>query len=148
MQSIAINKRANYDYSISEKFEAGIVLTGSEVKSLRVNTGSIKESYIMEKNGELWLTNCHIKQYSSSKDNNYNPKQDRKILVKKKEMNKIIGSFKKEGMSIIPLHFYFNAKGIAKISIGLGKGKKRYDKRQSIKAKEWDINKQRLIKKR
>ena len=94
MLNIASNKKAKYDYTINEKYEVGLVLTGSEVKSLRVNTGSIKESYIIENSGELWLTNCHIKKYSSSIDQNYNPLQKRKILVHKKEMNKIIGSTK------------------------------------------------------
>jgi len=146
MQKIAVNKKASYNYQITEKYEAGIVLTGTEVKSLRVNTGSIKEAFIIEKNKELWLTNCHIKQYLSSNEKNYNPLKERKILVKKKEKNKLIGALKKEGMSILPLSLYFNNKGIAKLSIGLGKGKKKYDKRASIKAQEWKINKQRLEK--
>ena len=148
MQTIATNKKANYDFTIKEKFEAGLVLTGAEIKSLRVNTGSIKESYIIEKKGELWLTNCHIKKYSSSIDKKNNSTRERKILVKKKELNKIIGSSKKEGMTIIPLILYFNNKGLAKLSIGLGKGKKKYDKRAAIKSKEWSIKKQRLEKNR
>ena len=146
MQKIAENKKANFDYFISEKYEAGIVLSGSEVKSLRVNTGSIKESYIIEKNNELWLVNCHIKKYSSSNETNYNPLKNRKILVKRKEMNKIIGASKKNGMTIIPLLLYFNNGGIAKLSIGLGKGKRKYDKRETLKIKEWKISKQRLEK--
>ena len=146
MQKIAVNKKATYNYQITEKYEAGIILTGTEVKSLRVNTGSIKEAYITEKNRELWLTNCHITQYSSSNEKNYNPIKDRKILVKKKERNKLIGATKKEGMTIVPILLYFNNKGIAKLVIGIGKGKKKYDKRASIKAKEWKIKKQRLEK--
>ena len=85
MQAIASNKKANHDYFITQKYEAGIVLSGSEVKSLRVNSASIKESYIKDKNGELWLANCHIKKYSSSIDSNYNPVNERKILLKKKK---------------------------------------------------------------
>ena len=146
MQIIAVNKKANFDYQIKEKFEAGLVLTGSEVKSLRVNTGSIKESYILEKDGELWLTNCHIKKYSSSNQKDDNPIRSRKVLVHKKELNKIIGSSRKDGMTIIPLSLYFNDKGLAKICIGIGQGKKKYDKRASIKSKEWAIKKQRLVK--
>ena len=146
MLNIATNKKATHDFTISEKYDVGLVLTGAEVKSLRVNTGSIKESYIIEKNGELWLTNCHIKKYSSSIDQNYNPLQKRKILVHKKEMNKIIGSTKKEGKTIIPLLLYFNDRGIVKLSIGIGKGKKKYDKRASIKSKEWSIRKQKIVK--
>tara|TARA_B100000029_G_scaffold474396_1_gene516656 strand:+ start:935 stop:1384 length:450 start_codon:yes stop_codon:yes gene_type:complete len=145
MNIIAANKKANHDYFILEKYEAGIVLLGSEVKSLRLNTGSIKESYILEKKGELWLTNCYIKNYQSSIENN-NPTRSRKILVKKKELNKILGAARKEGMTIIPLLLYFDKKGLAKLSIGLGKGKKKHDKRASIKSKEWNISKQRLEK--
>ena len=147
MQIIAVNKKANYDFLIEEKFDAGLVLTGSEVKSLRINTGSIKESYVLEKKGELWLTNCFIKKYSSSINNVvHNSTRSRKVLVNKRELNKIIGLSKKNGMTIIPLLLYFNDKGIAKLSIGLGKGKRKYDKRAVIKSKEWNIKKQRLEK--
>ena len=146
MQTIATNKKANYSYLIKEKYEAGLVLTGAEVKSLRVNTGSIKESYIMEKGSQLWLINCYIKKYSSSIEKKNDPTREKKILVNKKELNRIIGSSKKEGMSVIPLLLYFNDKGLAKLSIGLGKGKKKYDKRSAIKSREWAINKQRIEK--
>ena len=147
MQIIAVNKKANHDFLIKEKFDAGIVLTGSEVKSLRINTGSIKESYVLEKKGELWLTNCFIKKYSSSSNNDvYYSTRSKKILVNKRELNKIIGLSKKNGMTIIPLRLYFNDKGIAKLLIGLGKGKRKYDKRAVIKSKEWNIKKQRLEK--
>jgi SsrA-binding protein len=146
MQKISVNKKATYNYQISETYEAGIVLTGSEVKSLRTNTGSIKESYITEKNRELWLTNCHIKKFSSSNEINYNPLKQRKILVNKRERSKLIGAIKKEGMTIVPMSLYFNNKGKAKLLIGIGRGKKKYDKRASIKAKEWRIKKQRLKK--
>ena len=147
MEIIAANKKANHDFFIKEKFDAGLVLTGSEVKSLRINTGSIKESYVLEKKGELWLTNCFIKKYSSSSNNDvYYSTRSKKILVNKRELNKIIGLSRKEGMTIIPLLLYFNDKGIAKLSIGLGKGKRKYDKRAVIKSKEWNIKKQRLEK--
>ena len=125
MQNIAVNKKATYNYIITQKYEAGIVLTGTEVKSLRINTGSIKESYIAEKNGELWLTNCHIKKYSASIETDYNPLKERKILVNKKEMKNIIIASQKQGMTIVPLLLFFNDKGRAKLSIGIGKGKKK-----------------------
>ena len=147
MKIIANNKKANHDYFINEKFEAGIVLTGSEVKSLRINTGSIKESYITDKEGELWLTNCYIKKYSSSNENN-DTNRDRKLLVSKKELHKILGASKKEGMTIVPIILYFNTKGLAKLTIGIAKGKKKQDKRNSIKDKEWGIKQQRLVKNR
>ena len=147
MKIVAANKRANYNYSIISKIEAGIVLNGSEVKSLRINTGSIKESYINEKNGELWISNCFIKKYSSSNSDENNPTRERKLLLKKKEIHKMVGAVKKEGMTIVPLCLYFNTKGFAKITIGLAKGKKKHDKRATIKEKEWNIKKQRMLKK-
>ena len=146
MKIIASNRKANFDYFITEKFEAGLVLTGSEVKSLRINTGSIKESFIIEKKGELWLTNCYIKKYSSSNEGIYNTTRERKVLVNKKQLNNIIGSSRKDGMTIVPITLYFNEKGLVKLTIGLSKGKKKQDKRTSIKDKEWGIKKQRLIK--
>ena len=147
MKIIANNKKANHDYFINEKYDTGIVLTGSEVKSLRINTGSIKESYITDKKGELWLTNCYIKKYSSSNENS-DTNRDRKLLVSKKELNKILGASKKEGMTIVPIILYFNTKGLAKLTIGIAKGKKKQDKRNSIKDKEWGIKQQRLVKNR
>ena len=148
MQVIAANKKANFDYFINEKFEVGLVLTGSEVKSLRINTGSIKESFVVEKKGELWLTNSYIKNYSSSNDVNSSTTRERKILVNRKQLNRIIAASRKEGMTIVPIILYFNNKGLAKLTIGLAKGKKKQDKRTSIKDKEWGIKKQRLVKNR
>ena len=148
MQTIAANKKAFHDYLIGDKFEAGLVLTGPEVKSLRINTGSIKESYTVEKDGELWLTNCYIKKYSSSKEAESNTIRERKILVNRKELNKIIVASKREGMTVVPIKLYFNDKGFVKLTIALAKGKKKQDKRASIKDREWGINKQRLIKTR
>jgi SsrA-binding protein len=146
MQIIAANKKANFDYFIKEKFEAGLVLTGSEVKSLRINTGSIKESFVVVREGELWLTNCYIKKYSSSNEQSFNTTRERKILVNKKQLNMIVGSSRKDGMTIVPITLYFNKKGFAKLTIGLAKGKKKQDKRATIKDKEWGIKKQRLMK--
>ena len=146
MQIIAANKKANHDYFINEKFEAGLVLTGPEVKSLRVNTGSIKESFVSEKDGELWLTNCYIKKYSASNNQDISTTRDRKLLVHKKQLNKIIGAARRDGMTIVPIILYFNQKGFAKLTIGLAKGKKKQDKRASIKDKEWGIKKQRMVK--
>ena len=146
MKIIATNKRASYDYQITLKYDAGIVLKGSEVKSIRNNSLSIKESYVEEKGNELWLCNCFIKKYESSSEKDNNPTRQRKLLVNKKELNKILGSVKKEGFSIIPINIYFNDIGLVKLNIGLGKGKKKYDKRESQKIKDWNKNKQRLLK--
>jgi len=146
MKIIADNKKANYNYSVSNKIEAGIVLTGSEVKSLRINTGSIRGSYIIEQKGELWLSNSFIKKYQNANDKNYDPSRNRKLLVTKKEFNKISGSIKQGGLTIIPLSLYFSDKGFAKLSCGIAKGKKKIDKRESIKQRDWNIKKQRLLK--
>ena len=146
MKIIAANNSANYNFTISNKIEAGIVLTGSEVKSLRINTGSIRGSYIIEQNGELWLSNSFIKKYQNSTDNNYNPSRNRKLLVTKKEFNKIAGSIRQGGFTIIPISLYFSDKGIAKLSCGIAKGKKKIDKRESIKQRDWNIKKDRLLK--
>ena len=146
MKIIASNNRANFNYTISNKIEAGIVLTGSEVKSLRNYTGSIRASYIIEQNGELWLSNAFIKKYQNSNDTNYDPNRNRKLLVTKKEFNKISGLIKQGGFTIIPISLYFSNKGIAKLACGIAKGKKKIDKRQSIKQRDWNIKKQRLLK--
>ncbi len=146
MKIIAANNRANYNFTISNKIEAGIVLTGSEVKSLRINTGSIRGSYIIEQNGELWLSNSFIKKYQNSNEYNYDPSRNRKLLVTKREFNKISGSIKQGGYTIVPLSLYFSDKGFAKISCGIAKGKKKIDKRDSIKQRDWNIKKQRLLK--
>ena len=146
MRIIAANKKANHNYTISSKIEAGIVLTGPEVKSLRINTGSIRGSYIIEQNGELWLSNSFIKKYQNSSDYNYDPSRNRKLLVTKREYNKISGSIKQGGYTIIPLSLYFSDKGLAKLTCGIAKGKKKIDKRESIKQRDWNIKKERLLK--
>ena len=146
MKIVAANNRANYNFSVSNKIEAGIVLTGSEVKSLRINTGSIRGSYIIEQKGELWLSNSFIKKYQNSNDKNYDPRKNRKLLVNKKEFNKISGSIKQGGFTIIPLSLYFSEKGFAKLSCGIAKGKKKIDKRESIKQRDWNIKKHRILK--
>tara|TARA_B100000963_G_scaffold161506_1_gene140445 strand:- start:651 stop:1097 length:447 start_codon:yes stop_codon:yes gene_type:complete len=146
MKIIAANNRANYNFTISNKIEAGIVLTGSEVKSLRINTGSIRGSYIIEQNGELWLSNAFIKKYNNSNESNYEPSRNRKLLVTKKEFDKISGSIKQGGFTIVPLSLYFSDKGLAKLSCGIAKGKKKIDKREAIKQRDWNIKKQRLLK--
>ena len=146
MKIIAANKKATYDYNISLKLDAGIVLTGSEVKSLRNISPSIKESYIEEKDAELWLKNCFIKKYTSSSDKENDPTRSRKLLVNRKELNKILGSIRRDGFSVVPITMFFSTKGFVKLSIGLGKGKKKYDKREDQKSKDWNRNKQRLLK--
>ena len=146
MKIIATNKKATFDYQISLKLDAGIVLTGPEVKSLRINSSSIKESYIESNAGELWLCNCHIKKYESSNEKDYSPIRKRKLLLNKKELNKVLGSVRREGFSVVPINIYFNDKGLAKLNIGLGKGKKKFDKRETQKMRDWNKAKLRLLK--
>ena len=146
MKIVAANNRASYNFSVSNKIEAGIVLTGSEVKSLRINTGSIRGSYIIEQKGELWLSNSFIKKYQNSSDKNYDPSRNRKLLVTKREFDKISGLIKQGGFTLIPLSLYFSDKGFAKLSCGIAKGKKKLDKRETIKKRDWNIKKQRLLK--
>ncbi len=147
MKIIANNKKATFDYQISLKLDVGIVLTGPEVKSLRNYSSSIKESYIENNGGELWLYNCHIKKYESSNEKDHNPTRKRKLLLNKKELNKVLGSVRREGYSIVPISIYFNDRGLAKLNIGLGKGKKKFDKRETQKIKDWNKAKQMLLKK-
>ena len=146
MKIIAANKRATYDYDISLKLDAGLILTGSEVKSLRNYSSSIKEAYVEDSQSELWLCNCFIKKYEASSAKDIHPSRKRKLLLNKKELNKISGFVKKDGFSIVPIILYFNDKGLVKLNIGLGKGKKKYDKRESQKLKDWNKKKQRLLK--
>ena len=146
MKIIATNQKATFDYQISLNLDAGIVLTGPEVKSLRNNSSSIKESYIENEGGELWLCNCHIKKYASSNEKENNPIRKRKLLLNKKELNKVLGSVRREGYTVVPISIYFNDKGFAKLNIGLGKGKKKFDKRQTQKLKDWNKTKERLLK--
>ena len=146
MKIIATNKKATFDYQISLELDAGIILTGPEVKSLRNNSSSIKESYIENNGGELWLCNCHIKKYESSNEKDHNPIRKRKLLLNKKELSKVSGSVRREGFSVVPISIYFNNKGLVKLNIGLGRGKKKFDKRESQKMKDWNKTKQRLLK--
>ena len=147
MKIVAANKKAEYDYYISQKIEAGIVLFGSEVKSLRINTGSIKGSHIIERDGNLWLLNCYIKKYNNSNNASFDPYREKKLLISKKEFSKVNGLIKQAGMTLVPISIYFNNKGLAKLYFGVGKGKKKYDKRQAIKEKDWNIKKERFLKK-
>ena len=137
---ICLNRKASFNYFFLEIFEAGISLKGSEVKSLRDGKGSIGDSYAVDINGELFLINSHIPLYRQSSYNNHNPVSDRKLLLNKKEINKLIGKMQREGFTIIPTKMYFK-KGKAKIEIAVAKGKKQYDKRQALKRKDWNRDK-------
>ena len=147
MNVIARNKKAFYEYFINDTLEAGIVLTGDEVKSLRDGKVSINESFAETENGELWLINANISSYkNSSKVFVSDEKRKRKLLVKKKDINTLQGKIEREGFTIVTIKIYFNKKGLAKIEIAVAKGKKLYDKREDKKQKDWNKHKQRLLR--
>ncbi|WP_417728987.1 SsrA-binding protein SmpB [Roseovarius sp.] len=143
---IAENRRARYDYAIEDDLECGIILEGSEVKSLRVNSANIAESYAMVENGELWLVNSYIAPYEQAKTFGHEEKRRRKLLVSKKEMSRLWSETQRKGMTLVPLVLYFNHRGIAKLKIGIAKGKKNHDKRETEAKRDWARQKQRLLK--
>ena len=129
---VATNKKAYHDYFVDETFEAGIALTGTEVKSLRQNRASLRDSFATVRNGEVWLHNVHISPYSHGNRANVDPKRPRKLLLHRKEIRYLIGKTKERGYTLVPLSFYFTSANIVKVEIGLARGKKQYDKRASI----------------
>ena len=143
---IADNRKARFAYAISDTLEAGIMLVGSEVKSLRSGKSTISESYAHAKDGELWLVNSYIPEYTQASRFNHEPKRARKLLVHKAQANKLAAAIQREGMTLIPLKLYFNAKGIAKLEIGIAKGKKLHDKRETEKQRDWARDKARLMR--
>lgn len=146
-QQIAQNRRARFDYALETPIEAGIQLTGSEVKSIRQGLVSIGEAYVGEKNGELYLLNATIQEYTQSPiHSQHTPTRPRKLLLHAKEAARLIGSIQREGYTIIPTCLYFNARNMVKLEIALGKGKKLHDKRDTQKARDWGRAKQRLLK--
>ena len=141
---ICLNRKASFNYFFLELLEAGISLKGSEVKSLRDGKGSIADSYAVDNNGEIFLINSHIPLYRQSSYNNHDPKGDRKLLLKKKEINKLIGRINQDGLTLIPTKLYF-LKGKVKVEIAVAKGKKLFDKRQTKKTRDWNREKARLF---
>lgn len=144
--TVADNRRARFDYEILDTLEAGIMLTGTEVKSLRTGKAQITESYASPERGELWLINAHIPDYLQANRFNHEERRPRKLLVSKKELARLSQEVERAGNSIVPLKMYFNDRGMAKVLIGLGKGKKSFDKRETQKARDWGREKQRLLK--
>ena len=142
---IAENRRARHDYQIEETLEAGIILQGSEVKSLRTGRASIAESYAGDNNGRLALFNANIPVYPASRDN-HQPKRVRELLVNRKQRNRLLGLIRREGVTLVPLSLYFNDRGLAKLQIGLAKGRKKEDKRQAERERDWSRQKQRLLR--
>ena len=145
---VAENRRARYEYYLEEFFEAGIALTGTEVKSLRFGEGSIAESYAYVNDGEAWLVNANIPEFSHGNRFNHEPKRPRKLLLHAREIEKMIGAVERKGMTLIPLSIYFNSRGRAKVELALAKGKQTHDKRQTIKDRDWQRDKARLMRER
>jgi SsrA-binding protein len=145
-RQIAANRKARFHYEIGESFEAGIALTGTEVKSLRVGKATIAESYADPRQNEIWLINANIPEYLQANRFNHEPKRPRKLLLHRKQINKLIGAVEREGMTIVPLLLYFNPRGRAKIELALARGKKLHDKRQSEKKRDWNRQKARLMR--
>ena len=143
---VAVHRRARFDYEIDETFEAGLVLEGTEVKSLRQGHANIAESYVSPEDGGLYLINADIPIYEPANRFTHEPRRRRALLMKKREIEKLGGAVSREGLTIIPLRLYFNARGIAKLQIGLAKGKKTLDKRETIKQRDWQKQKARLLK--
>lgn len=143
---VAVNRRARFDYELEDTFEAGIQLLGTEVKSLRAGKANIAESYVSPEDNEIYLINADIPPYDHGNRFNHAPRRRRKLLLKKKEINKIAGSVARDGRTVVPLRLYFNERGIAKLQIALAKGKKTVDKRETKKERDWQRQKSRLMK--
>ena len=147
-KTVAENRRARFEYFIEDTFEAGIALSGTEVKSLRFGEGSIAESYAHVDGGEAWLVNANIPEFSHGNRFNHEPKRPRKLLLHHREIEKMIGAVERKGMTLIPLSIYFNSRGRAIVELALAKGKQAHDKRQTIKDRDWQRDKARLIRER
>ena len=143
---IADNKKAKFDFVIEDSLEAGIILLGTEVKSLRLGKVSIKEAYVGESNGKLVMFNSNILEYPSANNFNHEPKRTRELLVSKKQRDKLFGIIKREGATILPISIYFNKSGCVKLDLGIAKGIKLHDKRELLKKRDWERQKARIIK--
>ncbi|RVQ68907.1 SsrA-binding protein SmpB [Croceicoccus ponticola] len=143
---VAENRRARFDYFIEDKFEAGIALTGTEVKALRSGEGSIAESYAEIRDGQVWLVNANVPEFSHGNRFNHVPKRPRKLLLHAREIEKLFGSVERKGMTLVPLSVYFNSKGRAKVELALAKGKQAHDKRATVKDRDWKRDKARVMR--
>jgi SsrA-binding protein len=145
---VAENRRARFDYFVDERVEAGIALTGTEVKSLRQGEGSIAESYAAVDGEEVWLINSHIPEYSHGNRMNHEPRRARKLLLKGREISKLQGAVARQGLTLVPLSIYFNSSGRAKVELALARGKKVHDKRDTVKERDWKREQARLLRSR
>ena len=145
---VAENRRARFDYFVDDRFEAGIALTGTEVKALRQGKGSIAESYATVDGDEIWLINSHIPEYSHGNRLNHEPRRKRKLLLKGREIAKLHGAVTRQGLTLVPLSIYFNSRGKAKVELALARGKKVHDKRDTVKERYWKREQARLMRSR
>ena len=143
---VAENRKARHEYIVEDTIEAGLMLTGTEVKSLRTGRANIQDSYASPENGEMWLINAHIPEYEQGNRYNHEPRRKRKLLVHRREIDKLQGVVKREGMTLVPLKLYFDQRGRAKLLLGIARGKKAHDKREADKQRDWDRQKQRLMR--
>ena len=143
---VAQNRRARHDYVIEDTLEAGLVLYGTEVKVLRKGQASIAEAYADEESGELFLVNANIPEYASSAHSNHQPRRPRKLLLHRKEMNRLLGAIRRQGVTLVPLSIYFNERGRAKVQLGLARGKRKADKRQAERDRDWQRSRARLLR--
>ena len=143
---VAQNRKAFHDYAIDERVEAGLMLTGTEVKSLREGRATISEAHASEMGGELWLFNAYIPEFHGGNRYNHEVRRPRKLLLRRREADRLKGAVRRDGMTLVPLALYFTARGWAKVEIGLAKGKKAHDKRQTIKERDWQREKQRVMR--
>ena len=140
------NKKAYFNYEILEKFEAGIKLQGTEVKSLRLGSARLKDAFARMKNGEVWLLHAHISQYGPASKFNHDPERPRKLLLHKREITRLTSKIEEKGLTLLPLKLYFNSRGIAKVMLGLGRGKRKYDKREKIRRRDVQRDMERELK--
>lgn len=147
-RTIADNRKARYSYEVLDTLEAGIALTGTEVKSLRDGHANIQESYASVEDGELWLINSYVPEYSAGNRYNHEPRRRRKLLVSKRELARLAQAIEREGMTMVPLRLYFNDRGLVKLQLALARGKKLHDKRETEKRRDWQREKARLLKER
>jgi SsrA-binding protein len=143
---VAENRRARFDFFVEDRLETGIALTGTEVKSLRHGEGSIAESYAAVEGEEVWLINSHIPEYSHGNRQNHEPRRPRKLLLKRREIDKLHGAVTRQGLTLVPLSIYFNASGRAKVELAIARGKKQHDKRETIKERDWKRDQARLMR--
>lgn len=146
IRTVAENRKARFSYEILDTLETGLVLTGTEVKSLREGHANIQEAYASVEDGEVWLINSHIPEYLPGNRFNHDPKRRRKLLVSRREMARLAQAVEREGMTMVPLKLYFNERGLAKLLVGIARGKKLHDKRETVKERDWNRQKRRLLK--